>query len=1135
MSIVMTSANPFSPENWVCNDVSHVGEFLLSHYPDGWPATARIYVGTVTQQNEVTPHDDASIAALESFEDPLWVVVYPGTGVEVAVTIGIVALIASVAAVLLIPDVPNIKTATDRAAAGQGSPNNSLSARDNQARPLQRIPDIYGGPVRAKPDVLSVPYTVYDSFMRQVEIGYYCVGVGAYTITLSTDVRDGDTPIAQIAGASAHVYGPGQAPTGVGPFSGPVLAIGDPILDPVLNVYQVNAVNGQVLEPFNGRRFFGAAKLPSKDMPNNAAKVTDFFAVMAFEYVTASTGNIYVPFSDTPDYVTNRTDVGDKLFLFLETVHMPSSSAPKPNLNTTNPSTIEPNELFADAMIVTSVSAFSDHLSILHVSIPVALQTQWALMPAYVAGLVSTPVLAGTFNSEWGELTPIRVDNLYTSPFLIDFIHPPGSSNITIICNFVAPNGLYIDDGVTLKEWDVQVAIRLTPCDVSGTPTGSSEFLTGTVLGSNLQNVGQRALTIRFTPSFQGRMLVSARRLDNRIRREELPNQVEFEHFGQDQQQGAKTGDGVPGYTGNVVDEIHWTHCYTTSEPPNISFGDITTIQTQTIATAGAAAVQSRQLNVLVTRNTNTWNGSAFVGPLVPNNQVENVVFSIMKDEFIGNRPDAQIDFVGIALAAQQVRDYFNDFNTGTPAVAVGYTFDDFNISFEETFTLLANLAFCTAFRQGNVLRMRPEVATEIAGGLFNHRNIAVGSQKITNTFGPSTENDSVEVDYVDPFDNVHTKVTVPVFGNLISPTTLRVPGLITRRHAFWHAYRAYQKMTLQRQALEMQTTQEAATLIVKDRILVADTTVLAKSRQTGNVIAVSGLSLLLSQNPTFVGGKTYTIFLMYADGTFDTIGITAGTPPYQVLLSGAPFSTIITDPTVGVPTLYNIIADDDTMPIAYLVSEQTAQNNMVFNVSGINYSNMYYFGDSLDFWVKNTLIDYSPKEYIINSTSISTGVDVTRGTMLSNAGSGNFVTDPSTPDIIDTAAGYTIAAWVKNAGALGYVGICQTQIPGPADDVLFGFLNNDLCAGHGNAISVTTPVPLGVIHHVAVTYNFATTFLSLYVDGILKASVSGVAAPHIGFHVYLKNYNGLIGDLMRWKRTWSSRAIFELYRNTKL
>lgn len=226
--------NPLDPETWEEVEVEDVRAFLQERYPT-WPPNARIYHGAVGDDHDVTPATEGDVERLATLDD-LTVIIFP-EGPLLLIALVVVAVVITLAIVFLLPtlpDVPNVQT---------GSANNSLSERGNRARPNARIPDIFGT-VRAIPDMLAVPYRVFESH-REVEISYMCLGRGLYYIE---DVRDGDTLISNISGASVAVYGPNTSPnSGVSPQ----LQIGTAISDPIFNVVRLNDVNGQVLKAPN--------------------------------------------------------------------------------------------------------------------------------------------------------------------------------------------------------------------------------------------------------------------------------------------------------------------------------------------------------------------------------------------------------------------------------------------------------------------------------------------------------------------------------------------------------------------------------------------------------------------------------------------------------------------------------------------------------------------------------------------------------------------------------------------------------------------------------------------------------------------------------------------------------------------
>lgn len=246
---VVTVMNPFDPASWIDVEVEDTLAYLRAEFPS-WPAEARVYdlegVGDWTRAaamldkaglsaRDITPRDAAGIDRLGEARGPLMVAVAPAN--PLTLLIAVIAIAIGVAAAIFL--MPKIPQADNRR---QSSPNNQLSDRGNRPRPNGRIPDIMGK-VLAVPDLLAAPYSVYVDH-RELEFAFMCLGRGSYEIE---QVRDGDTKIAQIAGAGVAVYGPGTAP-GIGL---PELEIGTAIGQPVLNVAKVNAVNGQTLKPPN--------------------------------------------------------------------------------------------------------------------------------------------------------------------------------------------------------------------------------------------------------------------------------------------------------------------------------------------------------------------------------------------------------------------------------------------------------------------------------------------------------------------------------------------------------------------------------------------------------------------------------------------------------------------------------------------------------------------------------------------------------------------------------------------------------------------------------------------------------------------------------------------------------------------
>jgi hypothetical protein len=149
-----------------------------------------------------------------------------------------VSAVVAVAAIVLMPK-PSMPGNVNRT---QQSPNNALGSRENKARVLERVEDIYGT-VKSIPSLMMPTYNKYIAHQK-FEYGYYCVGRGYYDID---EVRDGDTLIADIDGASAAFYDPFTSPN----HGAPALQIGAPIVDGIATVRRAIEVDGITLKAIN--------------------------------------------------------------------------------------------------------------------------------------------------------------------------------------------------------------------------------------------------------------------------------------------------------------------------------------------------------------------------------------------------------------------------------------------------------------------------------------------------------------------------------------------------------------------------------------------------------------------------------------------------------------------------------------------------------------------------------------------------------------------------------------------------------------------------------------------------------------------------------------------------------------------
>ena len=600
---VTLARNPLEPDTWTHHEVEDVRDFLMAEFEE-WPSTARIYHERVSSGHDVTPADEAGIERLGELSGPFYVVVYPADPVTIIIAVVAVVVVAAVVLPALVrppnPALRNTQTS---------SPNNSLSERINSPRPLARIPDIFGT-VRCTPDLLATPYTVFQDH-EEVEHAYMCIGRGAFEVS---DVRDDNTLALDIPGTSVEVYGPYTSPNSGSP---PQLRIGTAINTPVYNVSRSNAVNGQVLRPPNDQKI-RAARNVYFQTPNliksSAFDFTDKFAAGDVLYVSGAsvyqeyinqTKTLYayndgfrfaLPGSTLPSEYAAGTEIQLTGAVFsvtdpdgfwsgsydlsggytiasksLETVYDPETSTTtyycrvvlnspgslNPNWNSVPQGASAPaglrlssgTELYNLNGTYTVLSVADDTITL---STPAAVNPAWSTITA-TPNL--SPVLYTT-GSKW------------VGPFILD-----KTDTSRVLANFVAANGLYKDDGRNQVRFDVTLELEITPINADGSVRGAVQTAQATVEGSATYRT-TRAVTLEVSVDNPGRVRVRARRVTNA--------DLAFE--------------------GSVVDEVKWRDVYAMSPAGRTDFGNVTTVQAVTYATAGALALKERKLNMLVSR-----------------------------------------------------------------------------------------------------------------------------------------------------------------------------------------------------------------------------------------------------------------------------------------------------------------------------------------------------------------------------------------------------------------------------------------------------------------------------------------------------------------------------------------------------
>ncbi|KIF80770.1 host specificity factor TipJ family phage tail protein [Noviherbaspirillum autotrophicum] len=917
--------HPFSPTPQVY-EVESLAHWLLERYGEKPSVRVQIFKGEPCAEKEIS-HDANAILAGDS--DEYVVLQSPGGGETLlyAVLVGVV-----VAAVVLMPK-PVMPGNVNRT---QQSPNNALSNRENKVRLLERVEDIYGT-VKAIPSLMMPTYIKYIGH-RKYEYGYYCVGRGYHDIT---ELRDGDTLIADIDGASAAVYDPFTSPNS---GDSPALLVGAAIIDNVLTASRAIEVDGITLKALNQVQLPVSASYTytpnaDGDIITQVAKQPNFNAVAAVgDTLTVSMSNYVAtmrPSGDSGSVSTSGTSsyVGTGGFEFTDirvgdsvTVAGFTQSAnngtftvtAKPNAYTI---TVSSSSLVAESSGSATFSVtrnYSGTYTIAAVndgSVTLTTATWKSVIPASNGfGVPITSSIAVNGKTE------------YT-----DWVTLPDADRTEVWCNVVAPSGMFKDNGGKSVA-AVDFAIEIEKLNGSLAPLGIVETVTGTLSGAVSD---ERADTIEHATAWTGPVRVRMRRTSN------------YDY----------------GFNGTVMDEIKWADLYSVSPVTKTEFGNKTTIHTITQATSRATAVKTRQLNCIASRRLPTYNGSAFSGAfdaegrhvsgtISATSKLVDIVAAVASDPKIGRRNLAtEVDMAQI-WGIQQQLDAWNP-----ECGQFNYTFDTDNMSFEETVIAIANAGFCIAYRQNGKIRLALDRAQANSTALFTHRNKKPNSESITRKFASDSEYDGVEFVYVDPDTHQSETIKLPLDGSFTKLKKFEIPGIRSFAQAWLRANRECQKLIGQRITIETTTTLDARALLPNSRVDIVDNT--RFKSYDGEVIAQNGLELTLSQDVAFTSSLPHSIVLMRRDGSLQSIAVTAGSTPNKVVLQNMPSEAIVTTyGQGGIRTIYSFAADSARGAQEYLVQELDMSDGQYVTIRAINYSDDYYQYDNAPIPDKDTVIN---------------------------------------------------------------------------------------------------------------------------------------------------------------------------------
>jgi len=228
---------------------------MLEYGENGFDVPTKLFLGDVKDENEINQNDFIAFNRTIKSGDIINIIHRP-QGVEAIVAI----IVAIVASVILAPDIsPVPQVENPNFPKTNESPNNRLTGQTNLARPLGRIPDIYGR-MRVFPDLGAKTVTEFIEHIKFVT-EYLIIGRGEYAFE---DIKSGETLISDISGSTFVTFEPGD------------------LIPLLLDVTNSNEVNGQEVKGPNDDSLFSTSA--------NTVTFTSFSKTFSTESDTGNTG-----------------------------------------------------------------------------------------------------------------------------------------------------------------------------------------------------------------------------------------------------------------------------------------------------------------------------------------------------------------------------------------------------------------------------------------------------------------------------------------------------------------------------------------------------------------------------------------------------------------------------------------------------------------------------------------------------------------------------------------------------------------------------------------------------------------------------------------------------------------------------
>ncbi|MCK5614625.1 hypothetical protein KAR91_72845 [Candidatus Pacearchaeota archaeon] len=883
-------------------------DWLIGKYgADGFNVPTTVFSGGLTEQHiiDLNNHCDDGLPVIA---DELITIVHRPQGTNLALAL-LHSVVASLVVSSLVPEVeiPEFETPTE-------SSNNSLTGQTNIARPLQRIPDLFGKN-KVYPDLITRTYFEFIGNVKY-QTEYLCVGRGEF---LLEDPRSGDTPIPNISGASFVQFEPFTRPA------------------QLLNVLESNEVNGQqifgpgepVFEAENADvQFFESNLIVSTDIKMNElskALPGDAFTIAG----AVSTGSSVVGSSDIDFAGSTITSTSVDLDGF--------SSGDILVITATASNNVTVEMASGDIDTITCIDPITGD--------PISFVTESGTSAAITSAFDND----GTFTLDTFSITVVPDgDDIYqittventidTTPplFNADFISvldKPSTVGPFVVpslpeqawVDIAFPRGLSTDNN---NAYEVKFKFHLQKLDSNGDPDGAVSTTQDTFIGDQTSTL---TFTHKIIPASPG----SAYEMS--IERLTL-NTSQF-----NQSKWARLA-GVENFT-----QSH--------------FGNVTTVLVTTIATEQATSIQRREFNAISTRKLVTYDrvNDTMTSNTAATARMADAAVNILTDPFMGNKPLSQIDLE----ALYDIQDRLDaDAVYGDLLGRFCYSFSNDKTPVGDELKTCLNAARCFAYREGDIVRFARDEIQPTRKTIFNRRNKKPSSSKRNTVFSKPSDNNAIEINWQGEDTGTGNTIKFPEDGSGTVFKKIDAAGIKNYDQAWNRGFFEFLKLKHERTTLELVSTNEGYLVDLNDRVGNVDG--INIDDQAGEVVATSGfqnLTIHTSERIDFKGSPNSTVILRNDDGSVSDaiacvpiIGDERG-----FVLSISPNFTVFIRGTNGyqVGTIYNFGHDSNQNAKDFKVLDIQPVDDGYVRLKLINYAPEIYAPDLLP-----AVVNYSKTEY---------------------------------------------------------------------------------------------------------------------------------------------------------------------------